>query len=139
MLTGASMSISDRPRMTIDDLLREAREQIDRLTPEEAAREAESGAVLVDTRCSDDREREGTIPDSVHVPRTLLEWRADPSCADSDPRIADLGARLIIVCNDGYSSSLAAANLHRLGFTRAADLVGGYRAWVAAGLPTRST
>ncbi len=131
------MSIDDPPRMTIDDLLREAREQIDRLTPEEAAREAESGAVLVDTRCSEDREREGTIPGSVHVPRTLLEWRVDPSCDRSDPRIADPGGRLIVVCNDGCSSSLAAANLRRLGFTRVADLVGGYRGWVAAGLPTR--
>ncbi len=115
--------------MTIDDLLREARGRIDRVTPEEAAREVESGAVLVDTRCSEDREREGTIPGSVHVPRTLLEWRAD--------RIADPEGRLIVVCNDGYSSSLAAANLSRLGFRRVADLVGGYRGWVAAGLPTR--
>ncbi len=127
----------DRPRMTIDDLLREAREQIDRLTPQEAAREAESGAVLVDTRCSEDREREGAIPGSLHVPRTLLEWRADPSCDHCDPRIADLEARLIVVCNDGYSSSLAAANLRRLGFSRVADLAGGYRGWVAAGLPTQ--
>ncbi len=115
--------------MTIDDLLREARGRIDRVTPEEAAREVESGAVLVDTRCSEDREREGTIPGSVHVPRTLLEWRAD--------RIADPEGRLIVVCNDGYSSSLAAANLSRLGFRRVADLIGGYRGWVAAGLPTR--
>ncbi len=130
------MSSDDRPRMTIDELLREARGQIDRVTPEQAAREAESGAVLVDTRCSEDRAREGTIPGSVHVPRTLLEWRADPSCDHNDPRIADLEARLIVVCNDGYSSSLAAANLRRLGFSRAADLVGGYRGWVAAGLPT---
>ena len=136
MLMSGSMSINDRPRVTIDDLLREARDLIDRLTPEEAAREAKAGAVLVDTRCSEDREREGVIPDSVHVLRTLLEWRADPSCDQCDPRIADLGARLIVVCNDGYSSSLAAANLRRLGFRRAADLVGGYRAWAAAGLPT---
>ncbi len=123
------MSSDDLPRTTIDDLLREARGLIDRVTPEEAAREVESGAVLVDTRCSEDREREGTIPGSVHVPRTLLEWRAD--------RIADPEGRLIVVCNDGYSSSLAAANLSRLGFRRVADLVGGYRGWVAAGLPTR--
>ena len=116
-------------RMTIDDLLREARGRIDRVTPEEAAREVESGAVLVDTRCSEDRQREGTIPGSVHVPRTLLEWRAEG--------ITDPEGRLIVVCNDGYSSSLAAANLSRLGFRRVADLVGGYRGWVAAGLPTR--
>ena len=115
--------------MTIDDLLREARGRIDRVTPEEAAREVESGAVLVDTRCSEDRQREGTIPGSVHVPRTLLEWRAEG--------ITDPEGRLIVVCNDGYSSSLAAANLSRLGFRRVGDLVGGFRGWVAAGLPTR--
>jgi rhodanese-related sulfurtransferase len=131
------MSAEDRNRMTVEDLLSEARRQIDRLTPEEASREAERGAVIVDTRCAEDRRREGTIPGAVHVPRTLLEWRADPACSHSDPRIARLESRLIVVCNDGYSSSLAAANLSRLGFTRAADLVGGYRAWVAAGLPTR--
>lgn len=129
------MSVDDRPRMTIDGLLSEARERIDRLTPKEAAREAESGAVLVDTRCAEDRRREGTIAGAVHVPRTVLEWRADPACAHSDPRIARLEARLIVVCNDGYSSSLAAANLSRLGFERVADLVGGYRGWVAAGMP----
>ena len=123
--------------MTIDELLREARARIDRLTPEQAAREIEDGAVVVDTRCADDRRSEGQIPGSVHVPRTLLEWRADPACEASDPRIADLSARLIVVCNDGYSSSLAAANLQRLGFSRVADLVGGYRAWAATGLPTR--
>ena len=73
---------------------------------------------------------------AVHIPRTVLEWRADPACDHCDARIADLEARLIIVCNDGYSSSLAAANLRLLGFRRVADLVGGYRAWVAAGLPS---
>jgi rhodanese-related sulfurtransferase len=127
---------NDSPRLTIDDLLREARGQIDRVTPEQAAREIDSGAVLVDTRCSEDRAREGTIAHAVHVPRTLLEWRADPACDHCDPRIAKPGARLIVVCNDGYSSSLAAASLKRLGFLRAADLIGGYRGWVTAGLPT---
>ncbi len=123
--------------MTVDDLLREARERIDRVTPEAAAREMKDGAVLVDTRCAHDRQREGEIPGSLHVPRSVLEWRADPACEARDPRIADRSARLILVCNDGYSSSLAAANLSRMGFARVADLIGGYRGWVAAGLLTR--
>ena len=90
------MDDGDRPRMTIDGLLREARERIDRLTPEQAAREAESGGVLVDTRCAEDREREGVIAGAVHVPRTLLEWRADPTSSHADPRIADPERRLIV-------------------------------------------
>ena len=123
-------------RLTIDDLLAEARHQIDRLEPAAAAAEIERGAVVVDTRCQDDRRREGTIEGAVHIPRTVLEWRADPASRHCDERIAALDRRLILVCNDGYSSSLAAANLVRLGFQRVADLVGGYRAWQAAGLPT---
>jgi rhodanese-related sulfurtransferase len=118
-------------------LLREARARIDRLGPEEAAAEIEAGAVVVDTRCPDDRRAEGESPGSLHVPRTVLEWRADPASDARDSRIADRGLRLIVVCNDGYSSSLAAANLRRLGFVRVADLAGGYRAWAAAGLPPR--
>ena len=125
-------------RVTVDDLLREAREQIDRLEPSDAKREIEVGAVLVDTRCADDRRREGRVPGAVHVPRTVLEWRADPASHARDERIADLGTRLVIMCNDGYSSSLAAANLRRMGFYRVADLAGGYRAWAKAGLPTES-
>lgn len=129
------MSGSDSRRTTIDDLLAEARERIDRLSPAEAAREIEAGALIVDTRCADDRAREGAIAGSVHIPRTLLEWRADPTSSHCDPRISRLDARLIVVCNDGYSSSLAAANLRRIGFERVADLIGGHRGWVAAGLP----
>lgn len=131
------MGRAAEPPLTVDDLLREAREQIDRLTPAEAAREIDAGAVVVDTRCADDRRAEGQIPGSLHVPRNVLEWRADPACEARDERIADPSARLIVVCNDGYSSSLAAASLRRLGFARVADLAGGFRAWAAAGLPTR--
>jgi rhodanese-related sulfurtransferase len=120
---------------TIDDVLAEARRRIDRLTPAQAAAEAAAGAVLVDTRDTGDRARDGTIEGSVHIPRTVLEWRADPSSDSSDPRIADPRVRLIIVCDEGYSSSLAAASLKDLGFERVADLEGGFVAWKAAGLP----
>lgn len=121
--------------MTVDNLLAEAREQIDRLTPEEAAAEIDAGALLVDTRCDEDRINEGVIAESIHIPRTVLEWRADPASEYRDERVADLEARLILMCNDGYSSSLAAANLVRLGFESVADLDGGYRGWVEAGEP----
>lgn len=122
-------------RTTVDDLLREARARIDRLEPLQAEQEIASGALLIDTRCTDDRRREGRIAGALHVPRTVLEWRADPASDASDERIAQLDARLILMCNDGYSSSLAAANLSRMGFCCVADLAGGYRAWVKAGLP----
>lgn len=123
-------------RTTIDELLQQAREEIRRLTPQEAAAAQAGGAVIVDTRDSADRAAEGVIPGSVLVTRNTLEWRADPSSEAPDPRLADLEADLIVVCNDGYSSSLAADNLRRLGHASAADLIGGYRAWAAAGLPT---
>ena len=121
--------------MTIDDLLAEARQQIDRLTPEEAAAEIDTGAVLIDTRCDEDRANEGVIAGSIHIARTVLEWRADPASEYRDDRISDLDSRLILMCNDGYSSSLAGANLVRLGFKRVADLDSGYRGWVKAGQP----
>ncbi len=125
--------LADGSRTTADDLLREARARIDRLSPAQAARALEYGAVLIDTRCQEDRLREGIVPGSVHIPRTVLEWRADPASEHRDERIADLEARLIVMCNDGFSSSLAAANLGRMGFVNIADVEGGYRAWRSAG------
>lgn len=121
---------------TIDQMLEAARERITRLTPEAAADAQRAGAVFVDTRDSGDIAAEGKIPGCVRVHRNLLEWRADPRAESADPKIADTSVQLIVVCNDGYSSSLAAASLVELGFARAADLVGGYRGWKAAGLPT---
>ena len=126
----------NQPRLTINELLRQAREQISRLTPQEAADAQSAGAVIVDTRDSADRATEGIIPGSVLVTRNTLEWRADPSAEASDPRLANLETDLLIVCNDGYSSSLAADSLRQLGHHTAGDIIGGYRAWKAAGLPT---
>lgn len=126
----------NRPRLTINELLQQAREQISRLTPHEAADAQSAGAVIVDTRDSADRAAEGIIPGSVLVTRNTLEWRADPAAEASDPRLANLEADLLIVCNDGYSSSLAADTLRQLGHPTAGDIIGGYRAWKAAGLPT---
>ena len=124
------------PRRTIDDLLAEARSSLQRLTPEEAVAAMADGAVLVDVRSDHQRERDGIVPDAVHHPRNVLEWRADPASDARDERIADHGRHLIVMCNEGYASSLAAATLQELGFERATDLDGGFQAWRDAGLPT---
>jgi rhodanese-related sulfurtransferase len=124
-------------RMTIDDLLAAARARLDRLSPAAAAEAAATGAaVLVDVRSEAQRARDGAIPGAVCHPRNVLEWRVDPASSHADPRLsADLDATLVIVCDEGYQSSLAAATLQDLGFARATDLVGGFQAWRAAGLP----
>ena len=122
-------------RTTIDEILAQAQERIDRYTPAEAHSAASGGAIIIDTRCEEDRRREGQIAGAVHIPRTLLEWRCDPDSQTADSQLADLDRRLIVVCNDGYSSSLAASSLQDLGFRHAGDLVGGFRAWAAEGMP----
>jgi rhodanese-related sulfurtransferase len=111
-------------------MLADARSRIVRYTPAEAA--AADHVLLVDLRSVDERERGGVIPGSRHVPRSVLEWRADPTSESHDPALA--GRRLVLVCTQGYSSSLAAASLVELGVD-AGDLDGGFEAWVAAGLP----
>ncbi len=93
------------------------------------------GALLVDTRCADDRRRTGTIPGSVHVPLSVLFWRLDPSSEYDDPALSDPARPVILMCAHGFSSSLAAATLHDLGFASVGDVVGGFEAWSAAGLP----
>jgi rhodanese-related sulfurtransferase len=122
-------------RRTVDDLLTAARARLVRLTPGEAFAAQSAGALLVDVRGDDQIRDHGSIPGAIRIPRNVLEWRADPACAACDPRIADLDALLVVVCQQGYQSSLAAGNLQDLGFTHATDLEGGYEAWRAAGLP----
>lgn len=122
-------------RQTIDGLLAAARDRIERLTPEGASSAMADGALLVDTRCGDDRRKTGTIPGSVHVPLSVLFWRLDPSSGHDDPALADLGRPIVLICAHGYSSSLAAATLRDLGFASVADVIGGFEAWAAAGLP----
>ena len=122
-------------RRTIDDLLRAARDRIERLTPEAASSAMAAGALLVDTRSSDDRRDSGTIPGSVHVPLSVLFWRLDPSSGYNDPALSDLARPIVLVCAHGYSSSLAAATLRDLGFANVGDVIGGFEAWSAAGLP----
>jgi rhodanese-related sulfurtransferase len=124
---------------TIDDLLDEARQSLQRVTPIEAARAAESGALIVDIRPSELRRRDGLIPDALVVDRNVLEWRLDPASAHHVPEVTSHDQTVILVCDEGYASSLAAATLQQLGLHRATDLAGGIQAWIAAGLPTVPT
>jgi rhodanese-related sulfurtransferase len=123
------------PPLTADELLAEARRGLDRLEPGEAASAVAAGAVLLDVRSELQRGRDGIVPGSVFFPRNVLEWRCDPESPYRDDRVGDRGRLLIVMCDEGYQSSLAAANLKRLGFERATDLAGGFQAWRAAGLP----
>ncbi len=122
-------------RRTIDELLSEARAGLVRLSPHDGYAAQQAGAVLVDIRPQASRDAEGVLPGAVEIERTVLEWRLDPA---SDARLtwAAYDVHVVVVCNEGYSSSLAAATLQQLGIDRATDLVGGFRAWKAAGLPT---
>ena len=118
--------------MTLDELLAAATARIRRYTAHEAQAAAEHGALILDIRSQDARWRDGAVPGALHVPRTVLEWRvASPEWSNSELR----GRRLILVCDHGCSSILAAASLVDLG-ADAGDVVGGFEAWVAAGLPT---
>jgi len=121
-------------RRRVDDLLRDARNRLDRLDPREAYDAVHAGAVLVDIRPQLNRETEGEIPGALVIERNVLEWRMDPA-SDARLPIAAYDLQVIVVCNEGYTSSLAAVALHELGLLCATDLVGGYRAWRAAGLP----
>ena len=120
---------------TVDELLARARARLARVDPAQARAAMREGAVLVDIRAQSQRERDGVVPGSVFVARNVLEWRCDPRGADRDPRVADPGRTVIVMCDEGYQSSLAAATLQDLGHARATDLAGGFQAWRGAGLP----
>ncbi|HTC85743.1 MAG TPA: rhodanese-like domain-containing protein [Candidatus Acidoferrum sp.] len=122
-------------RLKIGALLESARSRIDRLTPVQAREEMTDGAILIDIRCQELRDEAGVVAEAIHIPLSVLYWRLDPSSGHEDPRVADPTRRVILMCAHGYSSSLAAATLRDLGFERAADVVGGFEAWAAAGLP----
>lgn len=119
---------------TIDQLLAEARGRLQRLGPHQASAAARAGALLVDIRPGAQRAAEGEIPGALPVERNVLEWRLDPASAARIPQ-ASYDLRVIVVCSEGYTSSLAAAALQDLGLSGATDLAGGFRAWQAAGLP----
>jgi rhodanese-related sulfurtransferase len=125
-------------RRTIDDLLAESRRGVRRLEPREAYDEMGAGAKLVDTRSADLLARDGRIPGAIELPLSVLEWRVDPASGARDARIEGPDDRIVLICAEGFSSSLAAARLRWLGFDRVTDVAGGFEAWKAAGLPTES-
>jgi len=126
---------SSAKRRTIKSLLESARARLERLTPDAALAAISDGAVIIDTRCADVRRESGIIPRSVHIPLSVLYWRLDPTSGYNDPAVSDPDRQIILVCAHGYSSSLAAATLRDLGFSRATDIDGGFEAWADAGLP----
>jgi rhodanese-related sulfurtransferase len=119
----------------LDTLLEEARAGLRRVTPHEAAAAAADGALIVDTRAEGHRRAEGRIPGAIVIDRNVLEWRLDPGGEHRTPRLRDADQVVVIVCDEGYASSLAAATLQQLGLHRATDMIGGFQAWRAAGLP----
>jgi rhodanese-related sulfurtransferase len=118
----------------VDHLLADCRAELDRVTPHVAARMQQQGALIIDIRPQSDRLAEGEIPGALTVERIVLEWRLDPAGAH---RLDGLRPeqQVVLVCNEGYASSLAAVQARRLGLAHATDLEGGFRAWKAAGLP----
>ena len=120
---------------TVDQLLDEARARLRRLSPAETADMLAAGALVVDTRPAAQREREGEMPGALVIERNVLEWRLDPASPDRIPEVTGHDKVVVVVCSEGYSSSLAAAALQDLGYRNATDLAGGFQAWKAAGLP----
>ena len=120
---------------TVDELLAAARARLRRVNPMEAAAAVARGALLVDTRPLQSRQSEGAIPGALLIERNHLEWRLDPASDARIPEAVGYDVEVIVVCSEGYSSSLAAASLQDLGLHRATDLDGGFQAWRAAGLP----
>ncbi len=112
----------------IDKRLAEARQNLDRVEPVDLTEMLSAGAILVDIRPESFRQEEGIHPDALVIERNVLEWRLDPN---SEARIIDIepDTQIIIMCNEGYASSLAAADLVKMGFSAATDLIGGYRHW----------
>jgi len=125
----------DAARTTIDELLADARSGLKRLGPAAALDAMRSGAALIDIRSDSQIARDGTIAGALVIPRNVLDWRLDPGSAHRHPEAPGLGDQVILVCDEGYQSSLAAATLQRLGFARATDVEGGFQAWLAETLP----
>ncbi|MET9504954.1 rhodanese-like domain-containing protein [Streptomyces sp. NPDC006622] len=128
--------VRDRRPVGVDELLDRVRAGYTRVEAREAYEAARAGeALLVDIRYAALRDRDGLIPGALVVERNELEWRLDPQGSHRAPEATGHDLRIVVICNEGYASSLAAASLHRLGLNRATDLVGGFQAWRTAGLP----
>jgi len=120
--------------VTLEELLERSRARLHRLSPQEAHAAQADGALLVDIRSEAQRERDGVVPEAIFIPRNVLEWRCAPSSAWRDPRVGAPDRLLILMCDEGCQSSLAAATLQQLGLPRATDVEGGFQAWRASGL-----
>jgi len=125
-------------RRTIHDLLARARARYPRVEPAAAHAAMQAGVLLIDIRTDRQRQRDGAIPGALVIDRTVLEWRIDPASGASHPAIPDLDTPLILICAQGYSSSLAVATLLDLGASNVSDVIGGFQAWRAAALPVHS-
>ena len=115
----------------IDTLLAAARTDLDRVHPCDLADEIAAGALVVDIRPAEQRRRDGELPGALVIDRNVLEWRLDPTCPHHVAEVTGPTQRIIVVCDEGFSSSLAAATLRQLGLSRATDLIDGFRAWAA--------
>ena len=131
-MSGGTMS-----RTTIDELLEQSRAGLDRVQAADAHHAMDEGARLIDIRAESQIAADGTVPGALVIARNVLEWRLDPDCAHRHADAPGIDQHVIVMCNEGYQSSLAAATLQQLGFARATDLVGGFQAWRAAGLPVK--
>jgi rhodanese-related sulfurtransferase len=125
--------------MTVDEMLAAARARLRRIGPRECATAMRGGALLVDIRPQAQRRLEGAVPGALLIERNVLEWRLDPTSPERIPEVDGHDRPIVVMCSEGYTSSLAAASLQDLGLHRATDLEGGFHAWQAAGLPTCST
>jgi rhodanese-related sulfurtransferase len=123
------------PPTTIDDMLAAARARLTRLAPAAALAAQTEGAALIDIRTERQCDADGVIPGALRIERNVFEWRLDPASAHRHPEAPSRDDQVIVICDEGYQSSLAAATLQDLGFARATDLEGGFQAWRAAGLP----
>jgi rhodanese-related sulfurtransferase len=122
---------------TVEGLLAAARSHLRRVTPAEASAALDRGADLIDIRSDSQRQTDGLIAGAHFVPRNVLEWRLDPACPHRDPRLARSDAHLILICDEGYQSSLAAATVQQFALGSVSDVIGGFQAWRAAGLPVQ--
>jgi rhodanese-related sulfurtransferase len=122
--------------VTVDELLEEARSGLQRLSPDETFDALRRGdVVVIDIRERDRREHDGRVPGAIEIDRNVLEWRCAPQSEWRDERVSDPELVLVLMCNEGYQSSLAAASLQRLGLRHATDMDGGFQRWLAEGLP----
>jgi rhodanese-related sulfurtransferase len=119
----------------VDLLLSAARADLTRMTPEEVRAAVGRGALLIDTRTETQRAEQGELPGAIVIDRTVLEWRLDPASGVNIPEASSYDTEIVVVCRQGYSSSLAAASLRAMGLWLATDLIGGVEAWIAAGYP----